>query len=183
MTFRTTMYIKITRAVEDEVLGVLSNAKVLLRYALLSITESIRNDPERYRLIFYNMSPSITNYSSSNSQPQQPQYLSPDNNTEANAAIIDNFTAFKQALQCNNIYTVVSFTIAYELIVIQSIYGKIRMRYIAHGSAFLFILTWYKLELKDFMMKSKAIVSFLVGMNPQDVVNLLRIANNHLPSV
>jgi hypothetical protein len=81
-------YIKITGAVEDKVLGVLSNAKVLLRYALLSITESIRNDPERYRLIFYNMSPSITNYSSSNSQPQQLQYLSPDNNTEANAAMI-----------------------------------------------------------------------------------------------
>ena len=37
-------------------LGVLSNGKMLLRYALLSITESARNDPERYRQIFYNMS-------------------------------------------------------------------------------------------------------------------------------
>ncbi|HET7345123.1 MAG TPA: hypothetical protein VFJ05_04540, partial [Nitrososphaeraceae archaeon] len=46
-------YIKITRAVEEKVLGVLSNGKVLIRYALLSITESIRNNPERYRSLFY----------------------------------------------------------------------------------------------------------------------------------
>jgi hypothetical protein len=62
-------YIKITRAVGDKVLGVLSNEKVLLRCALLSITESIRNDPERFKSIFNNMS-LITDYSSSNSQPQ-----------------------------------------------------------------------------------------------------------------
>jgi transposase-like protein len=88
-------YIKITRAVGDKVLGVLSNTKVLLRYALLSITESIRNNPERFSSIFHNMS-LITDYSSSQDytdsymygQIQQPQYLSPDNNTEANAAII-----------------------------------------------------------------------------------------------
>jgi len=41
-------YIKITRAVEEKLFGVLPNAKVLLRYALLSITESIRNNPERF---------------------------------------------------------------------------------------------------------------------------------------
>jgi hypothetical protein len=80
-------YIKITGAVEDKVLGVLSNAKVLLRCALLSINESIRNDPERYRLIFYNMS-SILDYSNSSQDytdsymygqtQQQPQHLSPD---------------------------------------------------------------------------------------------------------
>jgi chromosome segregation ATPase len=48
-------YVKIIKAVEEKVLGVLSNGKVLLRCALLSLTESARNDPERYRLIFYNM--------------------------------------------------------------------------------------------------------------------------------
>lgn len=49
-------YLKIVKTVEENVLGVLSNGKMLLRYALLSITESARNDPERYRQIFYNMS-------------------------------------------------------------------------------------------------------------------------------
>jgi transposase len=48
-------YIKFTRAVEDKVFGVLSDRKALLRYALLSITESIRNSPERFRSLFYNM--------------------------------------------------------------------------------------------------------------------------------
>jgi Fe-S-cluster formation regulator IscX/YfhJ len=52
-------YFKVIKSVIDKVLGVLSDKKILLRYALLSITESIRNDPERYRLIFYNMSPSV----------------------------------------------------------------------------------------------------------------------------
>jgi hypothetical protein len=86
-------YIKITRAVEYKVLGVLSNGKVLLRCALLSITESIRNDPERYRLIFYK-SPSITDYNSSSSnQPYTVSYMyglqqPRDYNTEANAAVI-----------------------------------------------------------------------------------------------
>jgi hypothetical protein len=70
-------YIKITRAVGDKVLNVLSNAKVLLGYALSSITESIRNDPERYKLIFYNMS-------------SEEQHLSQDYNTEVNMAIIVN---------------------------------------------------------------------------------------------
>ncbi len=92
-------YIKITKAVEEKVVSILSNANVLLRCALLSITESIRNDPERFRSIFYNM-PSIIDCYNSNSQDyaasymyggqiQQPQqYPSPNYNTEANVAII-----------------------------------------------------------------------------------------------
>jgi hypothetical protein len=92
-------YIKIIKTVEEKVLGVLSNAKVLLMYALLSITESIRNDPERFRSIFYNMS-SITDYNSNISEYSTASYMygpppptpqrssSPDYNTEANAAII-----------------------------------------------------------------------------------------------
>jgi hypothetical protein len=75
----------------------LSNARVLLRYALLSITESIRNDSERYRSIFYNMSPLIIDYSGSSSQgytsssmygPDQQQKSSPNYNTEANISMI-----------------------------------------------------------------------------------------------
>jgi hypothetical protein len=66
------------------------------------MTESIRNNPERFRLIFYNISPSIMDYSSSSSssssssqpasqpasQPQQRQHLSPYNNTEANTSMM-----------------------------------------------------------------------------------------------
>jgi len=67
----------------------------------LCITESARNNPERFRLIFYNMPSSITDCYNSDGedyaasymyggqiQQQQPQYLSPDDNTEANAAMI-----------------------------------------------------------------------------------------------
>jgi predicted nucleic acid-binding Zn-ribbon protein len=45
-------YLKIIKTVGEEILSVISNVKVLLRYALLSMTESIRNDPERFRSIF-----------------------------------------------------------------------------------------------------------------------------------
>jgi len=55
-------YIKITKTVEEKVVCVLSNGKVLLKCALLSITESARNDPEKYKLIFYNISSIIDCY-------------------------------------------------------------------------------------------------------------------------
>jgi hypothetical protein len=89
-------YIKIIKTVGDELLGGLSNVKMFLRYALLSVTESARNNPERFRSIFYNMS-SMIDYSSSSGRdytasfmygPDQQQKSSPDYNTEANAAII-----------------------------------------------------------------------------------------------
>lgn len=68
---------------------------MFLRYALLFITESARNNPEIYNLIFYNMS-SVTDYSSNKGQDytaytyehQQQQNSSPDYNTEANTAVI-----------------------------------------------------------------------------------------------
>jgi hypothetical protein len=91
-------YLRIIKAVGDEVLGVLSNVKVRLRYALLSIAESMRNDPERYRSIIYNMSPSIIDYGSSTGQDytasymygqiQPEQYPSPDHVTEDIVAVI-----------------------------------------------------------------------------------------------
>ena len=89
-------YLKVIKNVGEEVLSVLSNVKMFLRCALLSITESIRNNPERYRSIFYNMS-SITDYSSNSGQDYTASCMygqtnnkspSPDYNTEANAAII-----------------------------------------------------------------------------------------------
>jgi hypothetical protein len=55
------------------------------------MTESIRNDPERFRSIFNNIS-SMIDYSSHTGQDymygQQQQYPSPDYGTEANAAIL-----------------------------------------------------------------------------------------------
>jgi hypothetical protein len=91
-------YLKVIKTVGEEVLGGLPNVKMFLRCALLSITESIRNNPERYRSIFYNMSPSIMDYSGSSSSqdytsssmygPDQQQKSSLDYNTEANAAMI-----------------------------------------------------------------------------------------------
>jgi hypothetical protein len=93
-------YMKITKTVEEKVVSVVSDVKVLLRCALSSVTESARNDPERYRLIFYNMSGSITDYYSSSCQDyaasymsggqiqQQQQHSSPDYNTEAAIAVI-----------------------------------------------------------------------------------------------
>jgi hypothetical protein len=89
-------YLKVIKTVGEEVLGGLSNVKMFLRCALLSITESIRNNPEIYNLIFYNMS-SVTDYSSNKGQDnaasskygqQQQQKSSSDNNTEANTAVI-----------------------------------------------------------------------------------------------
>ena len=95
MTFRTIMknIIKIIKAVGEDVLGVLSNAKVLLRCALLSITESIRNNPERYRSIFYNMSSIILQedprlYCSYMYGRQIQQHISTDYGTEANTSMI-----------------------------------------------------------------------------------------------
>jgi Fe-S-cluster formation regulator IscX/YfhJ len=91
-------YLKVIKAVGEEVLSVLSNAKVFLRYALLSIAESMRNNPERYRSIIYNMSPSIIDYGGSTGQDytasymygqiQPEQYPSPDHVTEAIVAVI-----------------------------------------------------------------------------------------------
>jgi hypothetical protein len=98
--FNNEEYIKIIKTVEEKVLSVLSNVKVLLRCALLSITESITNNPERFRLLFHNMPPSIIDCYDSNGQDYTASYMcggqirqfqyypSPNYNTEANIAII-----------------------------------------------------------------------------------------------
>ena len=80
-------YLKVITNVGEEVLGGLSNVKMFLRCALLSITESIRNNPERYRSIFYNMSPSITDYSS-NGQDYTASYSMDSNSNKTHHRIM-----------------------------------------------------------------------------------------------
>jgi hypothetical protein len=46
-------YLKIKQTVKQEVSSILSNAKPLLRLALDSIIESIRNEPVKYSSLFY----------------------------------------------------------------------------------------------------------------------------------
>ncbi|MFL6522944.1 MAG: hypothetical protein ACJ71B_05635 [Nitrososphaera sp.] len=41
-------YAKLIKTIEEEVLRILSNRKALLKLAVLSIAESIRNNPDRY---------------------------------------------------------------------------------------------------------------------------------------
>ena len=54
-------YIKIRKTAEEKVISILSDAKPLLRIALLSLIESIRKDPDRYSsLIYHNMSSTST---------------------------------------------------------------------------------------------------------------------------
>ena len=49
---RNEEYFNVIKSVGEEVLSALPNVKMFLRYALLSIIESIRNNPERFRSIF-----------------------------------------------------------------------------------------------------------------------------------
>jgi hypothetical protein len=62
-------YIKIRKTVEEKVISILSNSKMLLKLALLSLTESMRKDPDRYiSLIYHNNTYSDTEYNSQNSK-------------------------------------------------------------------------------------------------------------------
>jgi hypothetical protein len=76
-------YIKIRNTVEEKVHSVLSDKKTLLKLALLSLTESLRKDPDRYSsLIYHNSTSSNTDYNSQNyetaSYGQRQQYQSQD---------------------------------------------------------------------------------------------------------
>jgi hypothetical protein len=53
------VYIKIRKTVEEEVHSVLSDKKMLLKLALLSLTESMRKDPDKYSSLMYNSMSSI----------------------------------------------------------------------------------------------------------------------------
>jgi hypothetical protein len=60
-------YFKISKTVEEKVNSILSNSKMLLKLALLSLTESMRKDPNRYiSLIYHNNTSSDTEYNSQN---------------------------------------------------------------------------------------------------------------------
>jgi hypothetical protein len=60
-------YFKIRNTVEEKVHSVLSDKKMLLKLALLSLTESMRKDPDRYiSLIYHNKTSSNADYNSQN---------------------------------------------------------------------------------------------------------------------
>jgi hypothetical protein len=60
-------YIKIRKTVEERVISILSNSNMLLKSAILSLTESMRKDPDRYiSLIYHNNTYSDTEYNSQN---------------------------------------------------------------------------------------------------------------------
>ena len=76
-------YVKIRKTAEEKVISILSDAKPLLRIALLSLTESMRKDPDKYSsLIYHNNTSSTADYSSqyysTDSYGQQQQYPSQD---------------------------------------------------------------------------------------------------------
>ena len=52
-------YIKIRKTVEEKVHSVLSDRKMVLKLALLSLTESMRKDPDTYSSLMYNSMSSI----------------------------------------------------------------------------------------------------------------------------
>ena len=71
-------YVKIKNTVEEKVHNVLSDRKMVLKLALLSLTESIRKEPDKYSQLIYHNTPSTTNYNSqyydTASYGQQQQY-------------------------------------------------------------------------------------------------------------
>jgi hypothetical protein len=78
-------YIKIRKTIEEKVISILSDAKPLLRIALLSLTESMRKDPDKYsRLLYHNNTPSNADYNNqyydtiSYTYGRQPQNQSQD---------------------------------------------------------------------------------------------------------
>jgi transposase len=73
-------YLKINQTIRENVSSILSNAKSLLRLALDSLIESVRNDPVKYSPLIYcnnnmSMSTTTTNSSYMYGEQQQQQYL------------------------------------------------------------------------------------------------------------
>jgi hypothetical protein len=70
-------YAKLIKTIEEEVLRILSNKKALLKLAVLSIAESIRNNPDRYSYLISkhndNSNSSLTTVASDTGQ-----YTGPD---------------------------------------------------------------------------------------------------------
>jgi hypothetical protein len=55
-------YIKIRETVEEQTRDMLDSSKGLLKYAVLSVTESIRNDPAKYMPLICGSTPSVMSY-------------------------------------------------------------------------------------------------------------------------
>jgi hypothetical protein len=85
-------YLTIRNTVEEKVLGTLSNGKMLLKLALLSLVESIRNNQGKYSsLLYHNVSSSTTDYSSQYYESymyKQKQYTSYNNDGEGSGAML-----------------------------------------------------------------------------------------------
>ena len=78
-------YIKIRKTVEEKVNSILSAKKMLLKLALLSLSESMRKDPDKYSSLIYHNTPSNADYNNQcyaasymYGQQQQQQYPSQD---------------------------------------------------------------------------------------------------------
>jgi hypothetical protein len=73
-------YLKIKQTVKQEVECILTDRRQLLKLALLSLTDSMKNDPDKYSRLIYHNSPSTANYNSqyydTSSYGQQQQYPS-----------------------------------------------------------------------------------------------------------
>jgi hypothetical protein len=63
-------YIKIRKTAEEKVNNTLSDGKVLLKLAVLSLTESMKKDPEKYGRLICGTMPSTILYTN----PQYPPY-------------------------------------------------------------------------------------------------------------
>ena len=53
-------YLKIRKTVEEKVISILSNSKMLLKLALLSLTESIRKDPDKFNAFVFDDNKSLS---------------------------------------------------------------------------------------------------------------------------
>ena len=74
-------YLKIKKTVEEKVHSIMSDRRMVLKLALLSLTDSMKNDPDRYSHLIYNNNTSsiprtkVTDYYTA-SYGQQQQYPS-----------------------------------------------------------------------------------------------------------
>ena len=75
--------LKIKKTVEEKVHSIMSDRRMVLKLALLSLTDSMKNDPDRYSHLIYNNNTSSTPrtqvtdyYTASYGQQQQQQYPS-----------------------------------------------------------------------------------------------------------
>jgi DNA-binding CsgD family transcriptional regulator len=79
-------YLKIKQEAEENVKSVLTNSKLLLKFAILSVIESLRSKPELYNFILYNIpNNNATSYSSN--------YLSLMSGEQHQQSFNDSYTA------------------------------------------------------------------------------------------